>query len=272
MKHLSWRILVGMAVMAASLAAAAHYRMQADRLRHERDRLASELEGLRSARHTLSQSISLPAPLQPKEPAVAAPAPIPAGELPPSPILTVDEPPPPPRERPRQRGVEWLETMRTNNPERYQAFQQARSNWAQSVQNAWAQKSQFFMSRDTSRMDDAEFEEYTRMVEVMNHTWALGQQLQQEGMLRDERRQVMSTVHSNLVVLAPLLENERDRSIRDLALGMGHTDQDALAFVSYVNRIVSNTSVRAILPGMTGRGGRPGPGEFFRVPSTNSTR
>jgi hypothetical protein len=96
------------------------------------------------------------------------------------------------------------------------------------------------------------------MVSLLNDTWALTRRMQ-SGVPPEERRQVMSNMHSNIMVLTPLLNNERDRELYDMAMGLGHSDADAASVVQYVNQIVSNTSVRTLIPG-GGRGGFHPPG------------
>jgi len=129
----------------------------------------------------------------------------------------------------------------------------------QRASNAWDQTSDYFVNRDTTTMAEQEMAEYQRMVALLDETRLLSLQLQ-SGLPPDDRWQVMSSVRSNLVALSPLLNNERDREYRDLAVGMGLSAADAASFVDYVNQIASNTSVRTIFPGLGRRGmprGRP---------------
>lgn len=168
-----------------------------------------------------------------------------------------------PRERDRRGSEDWMERMRTNDPQRYAEFEQHRQEMMQAVQAAWSQKTNYFGSRDTSRMTESELAEYNLMLSLLNQTWSLGQQLR-AGLPSELRHEAMSTVRSNIVALMPLLNNERDREYYDLAVSMGHNAEEASAFVSYVNAIASNTSMRAVLPPgvMGGRGGFGGFGGF----------
>jgi len=161
------------------------------------------------------------------------------------------------QEQPRRRGRDWMENLRTTDPKRYEEMQQRRQEMQKSVETAWSQTTEYFMNRDTSRMTDQDLEEYNRMMTLLGETWTLRQQLQ-SGLPPDERRQVMSNVRSNIVVLTPLLDNERDREFYDLAVSLGQSASDAVAFVEYASQITSNTSLRAIFPQGTMRGGMPG--------------
>lgn len=159
----------------------------------------------------------------------------------------------------RRRPSDWMENVRTNDPKRYEEFQQRRLAMQQNIQNAWVQSTNYFMNRDTSRMSRAEQEEYDTMVLLLVQASELNQQLQ-SGLPREVRQQVLASLRSNLVAVVPLLENERNREIFDAAVALGQSEQDAARMVTYVNQITSNTSLRSILPGVRiggGRGGRP---------------
>ncbi|MEI6168756.1 MAG: hypothetical protein WCS52_16365 [bacterium] len=165
----------------------------------------------------------------------------------------------PPAPKPPDRGrhgspESWMEAFRTNDPPRYAEFQQRRQEMQQRMQAAWNQSSNYFMSRDTSKMPQAEFEEYNTMTLLLSQAASLNQQLQ-SGLPPEVRQQVASELRSNIVAVAPLLENERNREYFDAAVAMGQSEQDAATMVAYINQITSNTSMRAILPGMR-MGGR----------------
>ena len=165
-----------------------------------------------------------------------------------------------------RRRTDWMSALRTNDPTRYAEFQQRRAAAQQAVQDAWNQKTNYFLNRDTSRMSEEELQEYNQMLSVLTQTWELSQRMQvQSGMSHDERHQVIDTVRSNITVLVPLLNNERDREFYDLAVGMGHSANDAAAFALYANQIIDATSLRNLIPGGgrgMGFGGGPGGGGF----------
>ncbi len=162
-----------------------------------------------------------------------------------------------------RRRTDWMSTFRTNDPVRYAEFQQRRAAAQQAVQDAWNQKTNYFLNRDTSRMSEDEVQEYNQMLAILTQTWELAQRMQvQSTMSHDERHQVVDTVRSNMTVLVPLLNNERDREFYDLAVGMGHNANDAASFAVYANQIIDATSLRNLIPG-GGRGmggGGFGPG------------
>ena len=107
-------------------------------------------------------------------------------------------------------------------------------------------------------MTSSDLGEYNTMTMLLNQAALLNQQLQ-NGLPPDERQQVMSALRSNIVAVAPLLENERNREYYDAAVAMGQSEQDAATMVAYINQITSNTTLRTILPGVR-MGGGPGGG------------
>lgn len=160
---------------------------------------------------------------------------------------------PPPRDpepdRGRRRPSDWMDNLRTNDPQRYAEFQQRRLELQQRMQNAWTQSADYFMSRDTSRMTPSDLVEYNTMTMLLSQAASLNQQLQ-SGLPPDERQQVMAALRSNIVAVVPLLENERNREYYDAAVAMGQSEQDAATLVAYINQIASNTTLRTILPGV----------------------
>ena len=176
--------------------------------------------------------------------------------------LPVSETGAPPRpadaERPRRRSFDWMENLKTNDPQRYAEFQQRRQTMQQNMQNAWSQATNYFMNRDTSKMTQSDLGEYSAMIGLLSQAAALNQQLQ-SGLPPEVRQQVASDLRSNIVAVAPLLEAERNREYYDAAVALGHSEQDAATMVSYINQITSNTSLRTIIPGVRMGGGFGGP-------------
>ncbi|MEI6563753.1 MAG: hypothetical protein WCO42_05530 [bacterium] len=181
-----------------------------------------------------------------------------AAKEPPPPIAGVTKPPRSAEsDRSRRRSSDWMENLRTNDPPRYAELQQRRQTMSQTMQNAWAQANDYFMNRDTSKMAPTDLAEYTTMIKLLGQASSLNQQLQ-SGVAPEVRQQVAADLRSNIVAVAPLLENERNREYYDAALAMGQSDQEAATFVSYINQIASNTSLRAIIPGIRVGGMRGG--------------
>lgn len=156
-------------------------------------------------------------------------------------------------DRARRVGTAWLETMRSNNPAWFDAFQQRRREMQERAETAWVNTMDYFSSRDTTYMSEKDFDEYNQMMTVIEQTRDLATRLQAE-LPHEERHEVMRSVWSNMFVLSPMLEREKDRELYDMARAMGHNSSEAASMVTYVNQIASNTSMNAIFPGPSPRG------------------
>jgi hypothetical protein len=167
---------------------------------------------------------------------------------------------------------DWMETLRRTDPARYEAElkryeetlkrrQKARDN----VVVAWNNATNYFANRKTSGMNEKQLAEYNRMLAILNETWAVKQELQGNKLRADDRRQATSLMQSNMVVLAQMLEAERNQEFKDLAVAMGHSETDAAAFAGYINQITSNTTINAIFPDLFQRGGGSRGGRGMRT-------
>lgn len=238
-------------LLASSLAF--YYERQAVHYRREWQAAVNEL-------HRVAVTVTVPSPApetqppsQPVGPAIGVtPREAPPPQVPPT-AVAATSPTPSGSDRFR-RPSDWMENLRTNDPQRYAEFQQRRQAMQQNAENAWAQATDYFMNRDTSQMTQSEQEEYNTMLSFLEQAGALNQQLQ-SGLPPEQRHQVMSELRSNVLAVVPLLDNERNREYYDMALTMGHSEEDAAALVNYINQIASNTTLRSILPGLR-MGGR----------------
>lgn len=265
-------IWVGLGVMVLTTSSLAlYYRSQAVSFEREyraalgrADRMAAaaataETDGARDDR--MSRRVSpvkamdvAPPPVPSRDPAMPT---LEAGKT----MPIVAAPPParaPEGERSRRRPSDWMENLRTNDPQRYAEFQQRRQAMQQTMQNAWVQATNYFMSRDTSKMAQAELQEYNTMLTLLSEAGSLNRQLQ-SGLPPEVRQQVATQLRSNIVAVIPLLDKERNREYFDAAIAMGQSEEDATTLVTYINQITSNTTLRAILPGVR-MGGMPGGG------------
>ncbi len=253
--------VICMAGLAAALIPALYYRAQAASYERKWRQLAAIYRAGQA-----SSANRGPA----REEAVEWEEEVPAEILPPVTVqVSVEEPKPAqsetnalrrsPEERggaPRREG-EWLTGFRTNDPGRYEAMQRRREESKAQAERAFSGATNYFLFRDTRNMSEADREDFLQMLALMQETRSVVQQMQ-AGLPTEDRRQAMATVRSNLVALAPLLDNERDQEMFDLALSMGHSETEAERMVAYVKQITSNTSLRVIFPDISRRGRLPG--------------
>ncbi len=165
------------------------------------------------------------------------------------------------RDRPWEDRTEWLERLKTEEPERYAELMERREKARRDVQNAFARKAAFFLGRNTEGMTDDQNAEYNRMLTLLEDTWTLSERIQNDELPREERREVMHALRDNTRELAPLLENERTVEFMALGYEMGYGDAEAADFAAYVNEIIDITSMRSVFQGMwAGRGFGTSPG------------
>lgn len=192
----------------------------------------------------------------------AAPAPEPAG-------AASTNPPAEERRPGRDRGA-WLEEIKQTDPQRYEEIQARRQEARERRRRSLAEQANYFLDRDTAKMDAAARAEYERMLGLLDETWRLSEQMQSD-LSWEERRPLMRTLHDNMDELAPLMETERDRTFYEIGRDFGYTESEAKDFVEYLNGIIEVTSMRALFGGMHGgpggggdrgggaRGGEPPP-------------
>lgn len=261
-RHLVLAVL-GFSALLASASLALYYRSQAIHYRREWAAVLAHLgkpsegtELLSPAPPSASPHPS-PAPTQPGAATGIRPTPAPLAStvtgVEPSEAASSDDD-----------GAEQTGPMPPKRREEVAAHQTAsaaqRQQNQQQAQAAWNQATNYFASRNTAGMSNAELAEYNGMVALLNETWAL-KQLPQDSLRPDERRAAAYAIQSNMVALTTMLENERSREYRDLAAAMGRNGTEASAFAGYINQINSNTSINAIFPetvqrGPGNRGGR----------------
>lgn len=180
-------------------------------------------------------------------------------EAPPGDPTAMPPPGPPPGDgrRPgRDRGA-WLEEIKQTDPQRYEEIQARRQEARERRQRSIAEQANYFLDRDTSKMDENEAAEYKRLLGLLDETWRLSEQMQSD-LSPEERHDLMRTMHDNMDELTPMMETERDRTFYEIGRDFGYTEGEAKDFVEYLNGIIEVTSMRTLFGGMHGGGPRGG--------------
>ena len=126
------------------------------------------------------------------------------------------------------------------------------------MQRSIAEQAAYYLNRDTDAMGEDEFTEYERMLELLDETWSLAEQMQSD-LPWEERRPLRRAMRDNMQALEPMLEDERDQAFYEIGLDFGYTESEAVEFANYLNGVIDVTSSRALYEGMySGRGGRGG--------------
>lgn len=164
---------------------------------------------------------------------------------------------PPARERrpDRRRG---LEQLREEDPERYAEIVKQRDEFRERVRHSLAEKTAHFVSADTSGMDEEEQEQHQVMLQLLNRTWELSEQLQADPP-REERWQIYRELGETTATLEPMMQDARGREFRALGEELGYEGDEAQQFVDRINTVIDATTLRSGFRGMgRTRGGSSG--------------
>lgn len=159
---------------------------------------------------------------------------------------------PPTDDRERRDPRDWMEELRQSDPARYEEIQKRREDRQREISEQFAEKAAYFLKRDTSKMEETERESYNLMLQLLDETWRLTEQMRVE-MPPDQRRELRQALREKAEVLNPLLQQERIRTFTEAGLAAGYTDDQAAQFAEYLNTVVDLTSPRGMF-----RGGPPG--------------
>lgn len=166
-----------------------------------------------------------------------------------------------PPERPRRNPSDWMEDLKTNDPERYQEIIARRDAMRQRVNDSFAKKAAHFLNRDTARMTEDEAGEYSHMLQLLTDTWQLSEQMRSDQIPGEDRGALRRELGEKMQELRPILDNQRDREFYDLGLQLGYTQDSAHEFVGYINEMIDITSMSSMFRGGGGpRGGGGGGG------------
>ncbi len=158
------------------------------------------------------------------------------------------------------RGREdWLETMKKEDPARYEEIVKRRDEARKQMENAFAKKAAYLLNQDTSKRSEEEQAEHARLLALLDETWKAAEQLRTEGLPDDQRRALRQTMRENTQQLSPLLEAERNREFYELGVRFGYNDAEAVSLVEYINEVIDLTSMRNVFQGMRGGGNWGGP-------------
>ena len=169
----------------------------------------------------------------------------------------------PPEPRDFRGQTNWLESLKTTDPDRYNAIVKAREEARQRVDRDFAEKAAFLLKRDKTKLPENEQKEYDQMVSLLNESWQLTEKLRQSDVPREQRWETMGQLRDKMRELEPLMQNERTRTLVDTGKQLGYSDTQAQAFADYIKDIYEKTSMTPIGRAMrdaAGGGGFRGPG------------
>ena len=136
-----------------------------------------------------------------------------------------------------------MEELKTKDPERYAEIQKYREEAKQKLNDSFARKTAPLVNKDTSGMTDEEKKEYNTMLQLLDETWRLAERAQSD-LPRDERNEIRRTMFENMVILEPMLKNERQREFYNLGTEFGCSPEESLSLVNYLNDVIDRTTTR----------------------------
>ena len=172
-------------------------------------------------------------------------------------ILTLRQaatPPPPDPTRMPRRSSSWLEAIKQNNPQQYATLTNRREQVRQALETSVAEKADYFRNRDPATTTEAEQAQYQHMVQLLDDSWRLAEQLRSD-LSPADRRAAQQTLRQNMREVEPILTTERSKEWYNLGLQLGYNEAEARAFGEHLNTIIDLTSVQSIYRNL--REGRP---------------
>jgi len=163
----------------------------------------------------------------------------------------------PQRERPeRESREDRMARMKEEDPEGYAEMIQQRKERQESMRYNLAERTATFMDLDTSSMTEEERANHELLVQKMAKVWALTEKFQDpEAPLN---REAMGELFNEIREARPLMAQERTVMFKQLGTDLGYEGDEAQAFATHVEEIISTTSLQ--MPRGGGRGGRGGGG------------
>ena len=148
-----------------------------------------------------------------------------------------------------QRGRTRTDPARTMDPQQAAERAQWRDDFRRQITDAYAQWMEKLKSWDTSAMSEEDRNAYSLMVQLLEDTWRVGEQLRNPDLARDERGALFEKLRTNLADLRPMMETERTREFVRIGTSLGYTPEQAVAFAAQLNDVIDITSMRSVFEG-----------------------
>jgi hypothetical protein len=140
-----------------------------------------------------------------------------------------------PEQAPARSPGDWLERLREEDPERYEEVVQRRAEMRQRINESFARKAAHFLYRDTEAMTPEEQVAHADMLSLLESTWALAEQVQDDSLPWEERRTMRRELMEQVAVLQPMLEVARNQELYQMGVQLGYDEEGAVQFVEYIN-------------------------------------
>lgn len=155
----------------------------------------------------------------------------------------------------RESWEDHMARMKEEDPEGYAEMIKNRTERRDAMRYDLAERTANFMELDTEFMTEAERENHDLLIEKMANVWALTEQFNDPE--QQPNREAMHELFGVINEARPLMDAERSTMFRQLANDIGYDGAEAREFSSYVEDIISATTIQP--PRGVGPGRHPGP-------------
>jgi hypothetical protein len=142
----------------------------------------------------------------------------------------------------RQSWEERMVRMKEEDPEGYAQMIQRREERQQEMRYNLAERTATFMDLDTSFMSEEERANHELLVGKMARVWELTDRFQDPEAAPD--REATRELFELMNEVRPLMDQERTVMFRQLGMDLGQNEEEAGAFASYAEEIISATTLR----------------------------
>jgi hypothetical protein len=136
-----------------------------------------------------------------------------------------------------------MEELKKTDPEAYKEIMTRWEERQTRIQTAFAERAGTLLERTPPHLSEQEREERELMLQTLDETWRLTEQMTSPDTPREERHEIRTELSEKSKVLKPLLENERDRQLYELGTASGYSEDEAELFVDYIYETIKATSV-----------------------------
>jgi len=146
------------------------------------------------------------------------------------------------------RGGDFMERMKKEDPQRYEEMRTRLNDMVKHIQDKSNDQESFFASIDTSVMDETQFENHNKLVEMLKNNAELAAKINADPD-SEEANQLRREMFSNFRDMRELFDSERNAALNSFGKSLGYNESDAKAFTEYINYLNNMTSIRSYFGG-----------------------
>ncbi len=156
----------------------------------------------------------------------------------------------PPPTQPRRSAAEYMERLKTEDPQRFEEMRQRMREMNERMQAAVDQQENFFSQLDPKAMSEKQLENHGALLELLDRNRKLITAID-ENPDAENVAELRRELFQNMRKSTELLASEREAALLELARGLGYSDHEAQQFREYVEYVMEMTSPAAMWRGVT---------------------